>query len=68
MNQAPLFYPQSKQNRAQDFFRNFWCSDYRACLEHAAREDLYLDCTQCGRKDSIGDDFILLINGRAGRV
>jgi hypothetical protein len=61
MDCTPLFHPQGKLTRALDFFRNYWCSHYDLCLVQAAKEDLFLDCTQCKFKDSVADDLALFV-------
>ena len=61
MERTPLFSSGGKQICNTDFFRNHWCSHYDICLNRAAREDLFLDCTQCDYKDDVIEEFSLLI-------
>jgi hypothetical protein len=57
MRGTPVYYLPSKKITNAQFYRNFWCSHYAVCLNTAAREDLYLDCTQCELKENTPEDF-----------
>lgn len=61
MEPSPFFCSGGKQINSTDFYRNPWCSHYDVCLNRAAREDLYLDCTQCDFKDNVIEGFSVLI-------
>ncbi len=61
MERTPLLCPGGKQISSTDFFRNYWCSHYGTCLDLAAREDLFLDCTRCDYRNNVMDGFSLLI-------
>lgn len=61
MKGTPVYYLPSKRITNAEFYRNYWCSDYEVCLNTAAREDLYLDCTLCDLKDNIMEDFSIFL-------
>jgi len=61
MKGTPIYYVPGKKTSNNQFYRNYWCSDYELCLNTAAREDLYLDCTQCFLKDTIVEEFSIFI-------
>lgn len=62
MKETPVYYVPSKKTGSHNFFRNHWCRNYDLCLNTAAREDLYLDCTQCFLKDNVVEDFSIFVN------
>ena len=57
MNPRPLYFKPGKKISNNQFFRNYWCSNYDRCLDLAAREDLFMDCAQCFHKDSVMERF-----------
>jgi len=61
MRGTPVYYLPSKRISNTEFFRNYWCSEYEVCLNTAARDDLYLDCAQCQLRDTILEDFAILL-------
>ena len=61
MEPTPFFCTGGKQIKSTDFYRNPWCTYYDACLNQAAREDVYLDCTRCEYKDSVLEEYALLL-------
>ena len=57
MECEPRYFRPGKKNNGTLFFRNCWCPNYDTCLDKAAREDLFLDCTICLYRDQIIEDF-----------
>jgi hypothetical protein len=55
----PLYHLIKHRAKELDFNRNFLCAEYDACLTAAARDDCYLDCSQCALRDSKKDSFVL---------
>lgn len=47
MERTPLFHHRKNKCSPKDLLRNYRCPGYDICLEQAAREDLFLDCTAC---------------------
>jgi hypothetical protein len=58
MEPSPLFFKPGKKIHNSQFFRNYWCSDYDLCLSRAAKDDLFLDCTQCFMRNDMEDLFL----------
>jgi hypothetical protein len=61
MEPRPHFVRPGKKTNSSHFFRNYGCPCYDDCLNLAAREDLFLDCTQCSLKDKIMEMFSLYL-------
>jgi len=61
MEPSPLYIRPGKKTNGTRFFRNYWCTDYDQCLNRAALEDLFLDCTQCFLKNDVIDTFSLFL-------
>jgi hypothetical protein len=51
MDRAPLFPQPGEHVTPEDFLRSYWCPHYNTCLEEAAANDLYLDCSNCAYKE-----------------
>ncbi|MEJ2040252.1 MAG: hypothetical protein P8X55_15170 [Desulfosarcinaceae bacterium] len=62
MDRSPLYYRPGKKTNGSELFRNCWCPDYDTCLEKAAREDLFLDCTLCLHRDNIVEEFAIIVS------
>jgi len=58
MEPSPLYFKPGKKTNSRQFFRNCWCPDYDRCMNRAAREDLFLDCTGCFSKDNVMEIFL----------
>lgn len=43
----PRFLPITSKYVQEMFYRNVWCDFYEVCLDEAAANDLYLDCSLC---------------------
>lgn len=61
MRGTPVYYLPSKRISPAEFYRNHWCSYYDVCLNTAAREDLYLDCTQCELRENTVEDLSIFL-------
>jgi hypothetical protein len=61
MEPSPLYVRPGKKTNSSHFFRNSECPCYDRCLNLAAREDLFLDCTQCSLKDKVMEMFSLYL-------
>lgn len=61
MEPSPLYVRPGKKTNSSHFFRNYGCPCYDQCLNLAAREDLFLDCTQCPFKDKVMEMFSLYL-------
>jgi hypothetical protein len=57
MERTPLFYHRKNKCNYNDLFRNYRCPGYDICLDQAAREDLFLDCTACLFKDDAVEEI-----------
>jgi hypothetical protein len=64
MQPTPQYFKPGKKINNSQFFRNYWCTDYEQCLDRAAFEDLFLDCTQCQQKNDIIDTFALFLKSK----
>jgi len=62
MNRSPLYLRPGKKIKGSELFRNCWCTNYDACLDKAAREDLFLDCTVCLYRDDIVEAFAIIVD------
>jgi dsDNA-binding SOS-regulon protein len=61
MKETPIYYVSGKKTNKDQFFRNYWCTNYDVCLNTAAHEDTHLDCTQCVYKDNVIEVFSIFI-------
>ena len=61
MEPSPLYVRPGKKTNSSHFFRNSECPCYDRCLNLAALEDLFLDCTQCSLKDKVMEMFSLYL-------
>ncbi len=59
MDRTPSYHRPGKRQPNHLFFRNYCCPHYDLCLDKAAREDLFLDCTYCDYRDNASDRFLL---------
>ena len=62
MERSPLYLRPCKKNNGNGLFRNCWCPNYNTCLDKAAREDLFLDCTLCLYRDNVVEEFSIIVN------
>lgn len=62
MQETPIYYVSGKKTNKTQFYRNYWCKNYDVCLDTAAREDAYLDCTQCIFRDNVIEVFSIFID------
>lgn len=65
MEPRPLYVRPGKKTSNTRFFRNFWCSGYDQCLNRAALEDLFLDCTECLLKDDVIENYSLFLKNHS---
>ena len=61
MEPCPLYIRPGKKTSKTHFFRNSGCPCYDQCLNQAAHDDLFLDCTQCSLKDAVMEMFSLYL-------
>ena len=61
MEPTPHYIRPGKKTNSTHFFRNCGCPCYDRCLNLAAREDLFLDCTQCSFRDNVMELFSLVL-------
>ena len=62
MDCSPLYHRPGKKINASNMFRNCWCQNYDICLDKAAREDLFLDCTLCLYRDNVVEEFSIIVD------